>query len=77
MTGCSRKYKLKLCILICENDIAKALGNCIYLLSQGRQACVCLDQITVAHGDYIDIGIPADGNYIPVAVKTLVFNSTN
>ncbi|MEK3700430.1 ethanolamine ammonia-lyase reactivating factor EutA [Paenibacillus sp. FSL R10-2199] len=77
VTGCSRKYKLKLCILICENDIAKALGNCIYLLSQGRQACVCLDQITVAHGDYIDIGIPADGNYIPVAVKTLVFNSTN
>lgn len=77
VTVCCRAHKLKLCILICENDIAKALGNCIYLLSQGGQACVCLDQIIVAHGDYIDIGIPADGDYIPVAVKTLVFSSTN
>ncbi|WP_281192353.1 ethanolamine ammonia-lyase reactivating factor EutA [Paenibacillus borealis] len=77
VTGCSRAHKLKLCILICENDIAKALGNCIYLLSQGGQPCVCLDQISVAHGDYLDMGSPADGNYIPVAVKTLVFSSTN
>jgi ethanolamine utilization protein EutA len=54
VTICSLVYSLKLCILICENDIAKALGNCIYLLSQGGQPCVCLDQITAAHGDYLN-----------------------
>ncbi|MNN84570.1 reactivating factor for ethanolamine ammonia lyase [compost metagenome] len=60
-------------ILICENDIAKAVGNVIHLVTRGVQPCICLDQITVKHGDYIDIGYPLDGDYIPVAVKTLVF----
>jgi ethanolamine utilization protein EutA len=73
VTACSREYRVKPGILICENDIAKALGNCIQLSSHGGLPCVCLDQLTVEHGDYIDIGMPADGGYIPVAVKTLVF----
>lgn len=73
LTCCAHMHRMKLIILISENDIAKALGNSIHLLSHGGQQCICLDQIAAADGDYVDIGRPADGEYIPVAVKTLVF----
>ncbi|QSF47029.1 ethanolamine ammonia-lyase reactivating factor EutA [Paenibacillus tianjinensis] len=69
----SLRNGMKVIILICENDIAKAVGNVIHLLTRGEQRCICLDQIAVRHGDYIDIGYPLDGDCIPVAVKTLVF----
>lgn len=69
----SLRNGMTMIILICENDIAKAVGNVIHLVTRGVQPCICLDQITVKHGDYIDIGYPLDGDYIPVAVKTLVF----
>ncbi|WP_369698850.1 ethanolamine ammonia-lyase reactivating factor EutA [Paenibacillus pedocola] len=69
----SLRNGMKVIILICENDIAKAVGNVIHLLTRGEQRCICLDQVAVRHGDYIDIGFPLDGDCIPVAVKTLVF----
>lgn len=69
----SLRNGMTMIILICENDIAKAVGNVIHLLTRGEQSCICLDQIAVRHGDYIDIGYPLDGDCIPVAVKTLVF----
>ena len=64
-------------VIICENDAAKALGNCIHVLSTGKLRCICLDQIHVEHGDYIDIGKPLAEEYIPVAIKTLVFSASN
>lgn len=61
-------------ILICENDLAKALGQVMGRQAGGRQI-VCLDRIRIHSGDYIDIGKPVmDGVALPVVVKTLIFN---
>ncbi|OKP92025.1 hypothetical protein A3844_02625 [Paenibacillus helianthi] len=68
-------YQLEMAVIICENDIAKALGNCIHLITGGNLPCVCLDQVAARHGDYVDIGEPVGEGYIPLAVKTLVFHS--
>ncbi|MNI81009.1 reactivating factor for ethanolamine ammonia lyase [compost metagenome] len=69
----AHRYGMAMLILIFGNDIAKAAGNIIHLVSRGEQACICLDQIAVGQGDYIDIGVPLGGGCIPVAVKTLIF----
>lgn len=63
-------------IVIVENDIAKALGQTLSVkLSERNTSIVCIDSIGVRDGDYIDIGNPlADGQVVPVIVKTLLFN---
>jgi len=63
-------------IVIIENDMAKALGQTLFRhLGYGREV-ICLDDISVENGDYIDIGKPlAGGRVVPVVIKTLVFNS--
>ena len=60
-------------IIITEHDFAKALGQALKHVSPYRNI-ICLDRIKVEGGDYIDIGIPVAG-VVPVAVKTLVFNT--
>lgn len=60
-------------IIICENDLAKALGQVMGRQANGR-TIVCLDCIRIRSGDYIDIGKPVmDGVALPVVVKTLIF----
>lgn len=63
-------------IVIVENDIAKALGQALSVkLAKSNSPIVCIDSIGVRNGDYIDIGNPlADGQVVPVIVKTLLFN---
>ena len=62
-------------IIIVENDMAKALGQCVYSLLNFKKEVVCIDSIKVDNGDYIDIGKPiAEGKVLPVVIKTLVFN---
>lgn len=66
-------------IIICENDMAKALGQVMgriaSLKSVRPSSIVCLDRIRIRSGDYIDIGRPVmDGVALPVVVKTLIFN---
>ncbi|HOE56393.1 MAG TPA: ethanolamine ammonia-lyase reactivating factor EutA, partial [Bacillota bacterium] len=69
------KTKLPIIVII-ENDMAKALGQTLYnRLEYGRDV-ICIDDIRVENGDYIDIGKPlAGGRVVPVIIKTLVFNS--
>lgn len=60
-------------IVICENDMAKALGQSLHLRCLGQPSIVCIDQISTQHGDYVDLGEPIKGTTIPVIVKTLAF----
>lgn len=60
-------------IVICEIDMAKALGQAIALRCRDGPPVICIDQVFVEHGDYIDLGVPMEGEMIPVIIKTLVF----
>lgn len=63
-------------IVIIENDMAKALGQTLYKGLDYSRDVICIDDIKVENGDYIDIGKPlAGGRVVPVIIKTLVFNS--
>ena len=60
--------------VICSNDMAKALGQALAFRMGEAAAIICIDQITVSHGDYIDLGAPLKyGDLIPVIIKTLAF----
>jgi ethanolamine utilization protein EutA len=61
-------------VAICENDMAKALGQSLESRFGGKAKVVCIDQIRVELGDYVDLGEPISGTMIPVVVKTLAFN---
>ena len=62
--------------IIVENDIAKVLGQTIHRQLNFKNQVVCIDSIKVENGDYIDLGKPlANGQVLPVVIKTLVFNS--
>nr|WP_152391641.1 ethanolamine ammonia-lyase reactivating factor EutA [Paenibacillus guangzhouensis] len=65
--------QVEILVLVCEQDLAKALGHRLRLLFQGHPKLVCIDQIRVTHGDYVDIGLPVQDRAIPVMVKTLAF----
>jgi ethanolamine utilization protein EutA len=58
-------------VVICENDMAKALGQALRL--QNEIGVICIDQVVIEHGDYIDIGKPLNDKIVPVVVKTLAF----
>ncbi|MFD2615734.1 ethanolamine ammonia-lyase reactivating factor EutA [Terrilactibacillus laevilacticus] len=63
-------------VIICQNDMAKALGHALSIRLNGKVNClICIDQINIQHGDYIDIGQPLPSSIIPIIVKTLVFTS--
>ena len=65
--------KFKVIVLV-ESDIAKVLGQTLYTELDFNSDVLCIDSITVNNGNYIDIGKPiANGNVLPVVVKTLVF----
>lgn len=61
-------------LLVCEADMAKALGNAVTAALDGGRAVVSLDSIHVEQNDYMDMGRPLmDGLVVPVVVKTLIF----
>ncbi|MGG1573475.1 ethanolamine ammonia-lyase reactivating factor EutA [Fictibacillus sp. NRS-1165] len=71
-TACFKEAKCL--VVLCEQDIAKALGQA--LAKQSKELdIICLDQIDFTHGDYIDLGLPVAGEAISVSVKTLAFSS--
>jgi ethanolamine utilization protein EutA len=69
-----RKYfpQADILVVVCENDMAKALGQALML--QTKYEVICIDQIIIEHGDYIDIGEPLNDTLVPVVVKTLAFS---
>lgn len=62
-------------IIVCENDMGKALGQALQLRSSGDMTILCIDQLKVDFGDYLDLGEPIRDTMIPVVVKTLAFRS--
>lgn len=62
-------------IVVCENDMGKALGQALQLRSSGNMTILCVDQLKVDFGDYLDLGEPIQDTMIPVVVKTLAFHS--
>jgi ethanolamine utilization protein EutA len=56
-----------------EADMAKALGQAIALEQGENPACLCIDRVQFATGDYLDVGLPV-GPALPVVVKTIVLN---
>ncbi|MGG4143334.1 ethanolamine ammonia-lyase reactivating factor EutA [Paenibacillus algorifonticola] len=61
-------------LVICQNDMAKALGHALAKRLRGKQRLVCVDQINAADGDYVDVGLPIKEDMVPVIMKTLVFH---
>ncbi|WP_088225832.1 ethanolamine ammonia-lyase reactivating factor EutA [Desulfosporosinus sp. FKB] len=61
-------------IVLTKDDIGKALGQSIRFHTHLPLHLICLDQITVQNGDYIDINKALPGQEaVPLIVKTLVF----
>lgn len=63
----------RLLLVVVEADYAKVLGQSMVLIKGARQL-VCIDQIHVRTGDYIDIGHMLQAGVVPVVVKTLAFH---
>jgi ethanolamine utilization protein EutA len=65
----------KLIILIFAYDFAKVLGIAIRDETSIKSNLLCLDEILLEAGDWIDIGAPLKSTQaFPVTVKSLVFN---
>lgn len=62
-------------ILIFSMDIAKVLGIAIRRETSVQSNLICLDELVLEAGDFIDIGAPLySGQAYPITVKSLVFN---
>lgn len=66
----SNNYPL---LIVMESDYGKVLGQAI-LSKKPELPLICIDQIRVEHGDYLDIGMILQSGVVPVVVKTLTFN---
>ena len=60
-------------VILCDQDMAKALGQLLSLGCQGKPRIVCVDGVSLSFGDYIDLGELIGNRTIPVIVKTLLF----
>jgi ethanolamine utilization protein EutA len=59
-------------VAVVKNDMAKVLGQSIMAFSPERPI-ICIDQLNVVNGDYVDIGRMLDSGVVPVVIKTLAF----
>lgn len=65
----------KMIILLFESDIGKMVGLMIRRETSIQHNLICLDELFLEEGDWIDIGAPlSSGQVFPVTVKSLVFN---
>lgn len=61
-------------IIVLQSDHAKVLGQSLQALDS-NQSVLCVDQVEVEHGDYMDIGRILQSGVVPVVIKTLTFHS--
>ncbi len=62
-------------IIVLQQDIGKVLGQSLRALTRDV-GIICIDQLSVQEGDYIDIGRSmAGGAVVPVIIKSLVFET--
>ncbi|MED3561957.1 ethanolamine ammonia-lyase reactivating factor EutA [Bacillus xiapuensis] len=59
-------------VLVLDRDYAKVLGQTIKRMD-AAQSVICIDQIKVENGDYLDIGQVLETDVVPVIIKTLTF----
>jgi ethanolamine utilization protein EutA len=65
----------KMIILLFESDIGKMVGLTTRRETSIQNNLICLDELFLEEGDWIDIGAPLQsGQVFPVTVKSLVFN---
>ena len=59
--------------------MAKSLGITLKSKLDENYPIICVDNVVVENGDYIDIGLPVGegGMVVPVMIKTLIFNEKN
>ena len=61
-------------ILVCmEQDMAKALGQCLAIALPPNTPILCMDRIRLSQGSYLDVATPM-GPALPVVIKTLVLS---
>ncbi len=60
-------------VIVLESDHAKVLGQTLKVQNPSG-SIICIDQIRVEHGDYIDIGHLLQTSVVPVVIKTLTFH---
>ena len=61
-------------IIVVEMDMAKVLGQTMRILTKNTRSILCIDNVSVSNGDYIDCGMPlSQGQVVPVVIKTLTF----
>jgi ethanolamine utilization protein EutA len=63
----------QIAVIVMEKDMAKALGQLLRLRCNGDPQIVCIDNVKLQSGDFIDIGERIAGCPVPVTVKTLLF----
>lgn len=61
-------------VLVLDRDFAKVLGQTINRKAPA-QSVICIDQINVENGDYLDIGRVLESDVVPVIIKTLTFQN--
>ncbi len=65
----------KMVILIFDQDMGGSLGIALRRDTSLRKNLICMDELELEEGDWIDIGAPLySGQAFPVTVKSLVFN---
>jgi ethanolamine utilization protein EutA len=65
----------KMIILLFESDIGKMVGLMVRRETSIQHNLICLDELFLQEGDWIDIGAPLRSDQaFPVTVKSLVFN---
>ena len=60
-------------ILALEQDMAKALGQCLALQLGADAKILCIDSVHLEEESYLDVGAPV-GPALPVVVKTLILS---